>query len=336
MGIRSRLGAAWRGIAGKDSGGSVTSSLDLFREVYGGTASRSGVPVNWWDALQVTTVLACCRVRAEGTAQVPFRVYHETSGSRKVAYDHPLNKLISGRPNSWQTSFEFRETLSFHLDLTNNAFAFVNRVGIAREIREMIPIEPGRVRVVQMPDYRLRYFVRGKDGQEQEFGQDAMWHIRGASWNSWVGMDAVKMARNAIGLSISLEQGQSDAQKNGLQTSGIYSVKDNLSPEKFGFLSAWMDKHLPGGERSGKPMILDMEADFKRIAMSATDQQLIETRKHQIEEICRAIACGRSWWGTLAISPRRLRALNSSSWRTSFTRWRRSTRASNRAQTRRC
>lgn len=270
----------------KTTGTDITSSLDLFKEVYGSRLSAAGVPVTWWTALQVSTVLACARVRAEGFS-VPFRLYQETASGRVIAKDHPLHLIISRRPNNWQTSLEFLETVSFHLDLTFNAFVFVNRVGIKREIRELIPIEPGRVRVEQKNDYSLRYFVRGKSGAEQEFGSDAIWHLRGPSWNSWIGMDAIALARSAVGLASAIEQGQSDAQKNGPQTSAVYAVKDKLSPEKFGFLSGWMDKHLPGGERAGKPMILDMEADFKRIAMSASDQQLIETRKLQIEEICR-------------------------------------------------
>jgi HK97 family phage portal protein len=272
--------------AAKDQ--AITSSLELFKQVYGARLSEAGVPVNWNTALTVTTVLACCRVRAEGLS-VPFRLYQETGGGRKIAVDHPLHMRISRRPNGWQTSLEFLETISFHLDLTYNAYVFVNRVGIAREIRELIPIEPGRVRVEQRPDYSLRYFVRGKTGEEQEFGQDAIWHLRGPSWNSWIGMDPIGLTRNAIGLSLSLERGQSEGQKNGLQTSAVYSVKNQLDPEKFQFLSAWMDKHLPGGERAGKPMILDMDADIKNEIMSAVDQQLIETRKFQIEEICRAL-----------------------------------------------
>src|SRR5690606_27452958 len=37
----------------------------------------------------------------------------------------------------------------------------------------------------------------------------------------------------------------------------------------------------------GKPIIVDDAAKYASMAMSAVDQQLIETRKHQIEEICR-------------------------------------------------
>lgn len=284
MGLLSRWPLQWKSSAEK----SITTSLELFREVYGGRMSEAGIPVNWQTALQVTTILACARVRAEGLS-VPFRVYQEAGGGRKIATDHPLHMLISRKPNSWQTSLEFLETVSFHLDLTFNAYVFINRVGIAREIRELIPIEPGRVRAEQRDDYSLRYFVRGKNGAEQEFHQDAIWHLRGPSWNSWLGMDPIYMTRNAIGLAVALERGQSEGQKNALQTSAVYSVTDKLTPEKFNYLAGWMDQHLPGGDRAGKPMILDMGADLKSKIMSAVDQQLIETRKHQIEEMCRGM-----------------------------------------------
>lgn len=281
----------WWPLQWKSSSKEITSSLELFREVYGSRLSAAGTSVNWWTALQVTTVAACARVRAEGLS-VPFRVYQETGGGRKIATDHPLHLLISRRPNEWQTSLEFLETISFHLDLTFNAFVFVNRVGIARQIRELVPIEPGRMRVEPVRDrvgHHFRYWVRGQNGEEQEFPADAIWHLRGPSWVYGHGLDAIAMTRNAVGLSMALEQGQSDGQRNSPQTTAVYAVKDNLSPEKFAFLAAWMDKHLPGGERAGKPMILDMNAEFTRMALSAIDQQLIETRKFQIEEICRGM-----------------------------------------------
>lgn len=262
--------------------------LDLWKEIYGGRESKSGKTVNWQTAIEVATVLAICRVLADGTSQIPFRLYQDMGSSRRVATEKHLNTLVSRQPNSWMTSFEFRETSMFHLALANNAFAFVNRVGIAREIREIVPIEPGRVTVKQLDDYRLEYRIRGKGGVEQVFGQDAIWHQRGPSWNSWMGMDATKLARDAIGLSMALEEGQATFQSNGAKVSGLYSVEEALSPEQYGFLAAWIDKYGIGGERQNKPMILDRGAKFTPFTMTGVDAQLLETRKHQIEEICRA------------------------------------------------
>lgn len=251
--------------------------------------SDAGTVVTAQTALHVATVLACVRVIAEGVSQVPFRVYRrDADGGMGPAPEHPLFEKLYLRPNRFQTSFEFRETLMCHVLLTGAAYVFVNRVGRSREIKELVPLEPKRVQVKQRPDLSLEYEVTNDQGATKIFPQDAIWHLRGPSWNGWQGMDIVRLARDAIGLSMSLEQSQSEFQRNGAKTSGILSTKQKLSPERFAQLSAWLDKHLPGGERFGKPIIVDDDTHYSPTAMSAVDQQLIETRKHQIEEICRA------------------------------------------------
>lgn len=266
------------------------TSLELFREIYGGgRKSHAGTVVNLDIALEDAATHACMRVITEGVAQVSFHLIQETTGRRQTIYDG-LGNVIYRRPNPWQTSFEFRETIMMHLLLAGNAYVFVNRVGLAREVRELIPIEPRRVEVKQKPDYSIEYTVSNDNGERKVFGQDSIWHLRGPSWNSWMGLDAIKMARNAIGLSSSLEQGQSEFQKNGARTSGLLSVGDattKLTAEQFEQLSKWIDRHAIGGDRSGKALISDRGATYSPFTMNAVDQQLIETRKHQVEDVCR-------------------------------------------------
>lgn len=265
---------------------SVSSSLDLFREVFGGRTSRAGVTVNVETALETSVVLAVCRVLADGISQVPFKLFRETPGGSEVARDHALHDVLSLRPNPWQTSFEFRETLMMHLVLCGNAFVFVNRIGLDRRIIELVPIEPGKVTVKREEDYSLVYKVRGNNGSQTEFPDEAIWHLRGPSWNSWMGMDAVKLARNAIGLAISIEQSQADYQKNGAKTSGLFSVKNGLSPERYAQLRAWFEEEISKDD-GYRPMILDNDASYTPFSATSVDQQLLETRKHQVEEICR-------------------------------------------------
>lgn len=270
--------------------GRKDSTWKIFQEIYGaGRQTKSGVTVTVQRSLEVATVLACCKVIAEGIAQVPWRVMLERNGSRTVATDHSLYRVINRRPNIWQTSFEFRETLAFHLILCGNAYVFVNRVGTAREIVELLPLEPGRVEVKKLDSGILEYKVTADDGAQQVFSQDAIWHLRGPSWNGWMGMEAIKLAREAIGLAITTEEAHSTLHKNGAKVSGLLSLKEGVGIEKFEFLAAWLDKHSVGGDRENKPLILDLGADFKNMTMSGVDSQHLETRNHQIGEICRAL-----------------------------------------------
>lgn len=254
----------------------------------GGSQSRAGQAVTVHSALEVSTVLACCRVIAEGVAQVPWHLYRKTAKGRSAASDHSLDDCIAARPNKWQTSFELRETLVLHTLLAGNAFAFVNRIDGGTRVAELIPIEPSRVTVKRAADLTLSYRVTAEGGAQLDFPAEAIWHWRGPSWNSWLGLEATRLARNAIGLAMAIEGSQSDFQANGAQTSGALAVEEKLSPERFTFLSTWIDKHLPGGERASKPLVLDSAAKYYPYTMTGVDQQLVESRRMQVEEICRS------------------------------------------------
>ena len=265
------------------------SSLDLFREIYGGRTASTGVTVTWQRALEVSTVLSCCKVIAEGVAQVPFKVFRDDGSKvRDVATDHPLHWLIYRRPNKWQTSFEFRETIAFHVILTGNAYVFVGRVGRDREIRELVPLDPSLVKVEKTSDGRLRYTYSPINGPQTVFDQASIWHLKGPSWNAWMGMEPVKLAREAIGLAIAAESAHTELHKSGARVSGTYSIEGTLSKERYEFLNTYLDKYAMGGERAGKSMLLDQGAKWLQQQMSGVDAQHIETRGHQIEEICRA------------------------------------------------
>jgi HK97 family phage portal protein len=263
------------------------TSLELFREIYGGRTSMAGVSVTWQNALEVATVLACCRVIAEGIAQVPWKLYQDRPGAVRVpAVDHPLYNVIYRKPNRWQTSFEFRETIAFHLVLTGNAYVFMGKVGRARQVRELVPLPPELVTLDKRGDV-LTYRYQPIDGTSVEFAADTIWHIRGPSWNGYQGMDATKLVKEAIGLAIASESAHAEMHKSGARLSGVYTVEGALSKEKYEFLAAWLDKYAMNGDRAGKAMILDLGAKWTPQSMSGVDAQHLETRKHQIEEICR-------------------------------------------------
>ncbi|MCA3254940.1 phage portal protein [Bradyrhizobium sp.] len=250
-------------------------------------SSKSGQQVNYATALAVTTVLACCRVIAEGIAQVPCRLRKPKTGGGSVdATEHPLFRLLYRRPNFYQTAFEFWETLLFHLVLVGNAFVFISRVG--GRVHELLIIEPGKVIVKRRDDLSLEYQITGEDGSLRYIPASDIWHLRGPSWNSWMGMEAVKLAREAIGLSLALEEAHARLHQNGIQPSGIYSVEGTLKPEDHQKLVSWLKKSAAAAN-AGTPLVLDRAAKWMAQQMSGVDAQHVETRRLQIEENCRAL-----------------------------------------------
>jgi HK97 family phage portal protein len=251
--------------------------------------SKTGVQINTSRALEVATVLACARAIAEGVAQVPIKFYRIDAGTgrRVPLLSHPLLSLLARQPNPWQTSFEFRETLLFHLVLCGNAFVYVNRV--RGEVRELIPIEPGKVLVDRKPDMSLTYQITWDDGRSPILTTGDVWHLRGPSWNSWMGLEAIKLAREAIGLALATEEAHARLHKNGVRPSGVWSVDGALTEPQHEQLSRWIAKHYSGSDNGGKPLVMDRAAKWLQQTMSGVDAQHLETRKHQVEEICRAL-----------------------------------------------
>lgn len=263
-------------------------TLALWREIYGNRSSSSGKNINLQTAMQVATVFACARVIAEGIAQVPLKIYKESDDGKTRApnKDHPLYWLLYRQPNSFQTSYEYRETIGLHLAMTFRHYSFVNRTARGK-ILELIPLEPSRVTVRCSDDYTLTYEVTGKSGSVKTFPAEAIWHIRGPSWCGWEGLDALYIARDIVGLSISLEESQARFHANGSKPSGIYSIEGTLKPEQYVQLRDWIVREHAGSANSGIPMILDRNAKWLQQAMTGVDAQHLESRKYQCEEICR-------------------------------------------------
>lgn len=276
------MGFFSRAVAGQKA----LSTYDVFRGLIAGRISHSGKTVSADTAIQVSTVFACCRVIGEGIAQVPLKLMSETKAGRVPAKKNPLYDVLAFRPNAWQTSFEYREMLAWHVVLCGEHFSYINRRSNG-QILELIPFEPNQVVVTRSNGWGLTYDVRGKDGTINTFPASSIWHVRGPSWNSWQGLKPVELAREAIGLAMATEEAVGRLHRNGVQPSGVYSVEGALSEPQHKQLSDWIDRNNAGVENTGKTLILDRAAKWINTQMTGIDAQSLETRRFQIEEICR-------------------------------------------------
>lgn len=248
-----------------------------------GGKSRAGPNVNQQNFWRVSAALACIRARTKGMS-VPFKLFRETYEGDlkriKPAREHVLYDKVAARPNTWQTAFEFREQVELHLCL-GNAFVFKNFY--RGKVEEMFVLL--NVRAEQQEDMSCRYWVRGKSGQEREVPAANIWHLRGLSWDGFLGMDVLSMAREALGLSMALEESAANLHANGVRPSGTYSVEGSLSPEQHEKLVKWLKKEATSNQHA--PMVLDRNAKWLSQALTSVDAQHKEMRDQQIEEVCR-------------------------------------------------
>lgn len=268
----------------KSDGGVYERWLELLNI---GSKSKAGPSVNLQTAFRVSAAFACLSaISTRGCAQIPFKLmqdYQQDGLPRKrAARDHYLYDLVTAKPNGWQTSFEFKETLTLHAAL-GNAYVFKNMY--RGKVGEMIILDPGRVKACQNDDWSITYKVHGRDGTFMELAQDQIWHVRGMSWDGFMGMDMLNIAKEALGLSIALEESHSSLHANGIQPSGVYTVDAILNDEQHTKVVNWLKKQASAGV--GAPLVLDRGAKWLAQTMTGIDAQHKETRDHEITEVCR-------------------------------------------------
>jgi len=257
----------------------------FWQDIIAERKSTSGERVTWTTALSVPAAMRCGFVIADGVSTVPFKLMRRdpATGRREEATEHPLYWLFARAPSPFQTSQEFRESLTLHCVFAGNAYAFVNRV--RGKVAELILIPPHCVSVQQNPDYSRTYQVTGVEGASEMIPAEAIWHVRGHSWNGFTGLDMIYHLRNALGLAMATERAHAQRFGQGIQTTGLYAVKGKLDEAGYKRLSAWLNKQF-GGENAGAPMILDNDATFTPTEMRGVDAEHVATRQLQIEEIC--------------------------------------------------
>lgn len=261
---------------------------DIIAEMPSLGASKSGQSVNVASALRVAAVLSCVRVIAEGCAQVPLKLLRVDGKNKLEAIDHPLWDILHRKPNDITTSFALRETLIIHAALTGNGYAFISRNSVGK-VLELINIPPGAVTLEESKTMGEppRYKLTGKDGSAATLTTREILHLRGPSWDGIVGMDVIRQAREAIGLAMATEAAHARLHSNGARPGGLLSVEGTLNDEQFKRLRKWIADNYQGSDNAYETMILDRSSKWLPMAMSGVDAQHLETRRFQIEEVCR-------------------------------------------------
>lgn len=274
----------WSGWGRKSPNG----TLDLFREVYGYPDSRSGQSVTWQTAIQVMTVLACVRVISNGVAQVPWKTFRSRlDGGSDIAKDHWSYDLLHIAPNAFQTSFEYRQQLMWHLLLVGVHYSLKIRVRDGM-VKELLPLLPQWVTPKRHPDWTMTYKIQLPGRAAFEVSADEIWHLRGPSWDSCEALQPVKLAREAIGLAMAAEEHVARTLGQGGNINGVLEASGgNLTEEQIKLIRKQWEEAYSGPANAGKTAILN-NMKFAAISMKLVDAELMAERKFQVEQICQA------------------------------------------------
>lgn len=245
----------------------------------------TGKRVSSQQAMRLTAVFGCVRVLAESIGMLPCNLFRATEKGKEKATSERLYKLLSLKPNGYMTPQEFWELLVVCLCLRGNFYAY--KVKALGEVVELLPIDPGCVQPKLSSNWEPVYQVTFPDGTTDVLGQDDIWHVRILTLDGLVGLNPIAYAREAIALGLATEEHGSRLFQNGAVTSGVLRTEQTLTDEAYIRLKKDFEERHTGLGNAHRPMILEMGLDWKAMGLNAEDSQFLETRKFQLEEICR-------------------------------------------------
>lgn len=251
--------------------------------------SNSGRIVTERSAMQMTAVYACVRILSEAIAGLPLIVYrYGEAGSKEKATEHSLFHILHDEPNPEMTSFIWRETAMTHMLLWGNSYSQIirNRRG---EIISLYPLMPNRMQVDRDTNGKLyyEYQMQSDDGASVKQGtvrldpRDVL-HVPALGFDGLVGYSPIAMAKNAIGLSMAAEEYGAKFFAEGGTPKGILTMPGVIKNYEKARQS-WREGFTGGGNVA----LLEKGAEYHPVSINPQDAQFLETRKFQVDEICR-------------------------------------------------
>ena len=258
--------------------------------------SGSGKAVNATTAIQLSTVYACVRVISETVASLPLGVYEATDAGNRKATDHPLYRLLHDEPNTEMTSFILREVMLGHLLLWGNSYCQIIRTG-RNKITGLYPLLPDKMTVDRDKNGVLTYTYSTASGQTVVLAPADVLHIPGLGFDGVMGYSPIALEKNAIGLGIASEEYGSKFFSNGARPSGILTHPNTVKNPK-ALRESW-NAAYGGSSNANRVAILEEGMRFEPIAIPNNEAQFLETRKFQVDEICRIFRVPRHLVGNL-------------------------------------
>ncbi|MBK8745608.1 phage portal protein [Propionivibrio sp.] len=233
-------------------------------------------------AMQLSTVWSCVWLLANTIATLPFFVYTQKDGMRKLARDTMLWGILHNSPNSRMTPVEFWVAMLLNLFLRGNAYARIER----RKNGEAIALWPMAADQVQMHvlddgSIAYEYYI---GGNVAVLSEDSVLHIKEIG-NGNIGFARLDYMRATTTEAANAQKEASKLFANGGKPTGILMIDRVLKDDQRKAIKANF-ADLAEGDTS-RIKLLEADMKYQQINLTPQDQQLLDTRKFTVEEICR-------------------------------------------------
>lgn len=293
MNLLDNIAARWLGRRS-----SVANPSGWLVRMFGGRETKAGIRVSERTALTCGPLLAGVRILSETAAQLPLKVYRRLpGGGKEPAIDHPLYDVLALNPNPEYTSFEWRERVMADAVVWGNSYCQLIE-DFKGNVREIWPLDPGRMRVERAPDGGdKRYVYYRKTGNFGDYQQNEVMRVFSPHeilhvsllGDGLKGYSLVDLCAEAIGIALTAEEFAASFFAHDSVPPLIFESDQKLTAKDIELLrQGWEGEHK-GSARASRTGWTWGGMKSKLLERDLSKVGLKELRQFQVEEIARVL-----------------------------------------------
>lgn len=299
LGLTAAFGGTWN-----------TRDSDGWSFWGGGAPSKSGIRVNEMNALSVSSVWACVSLLANTVGVFPINLYQDNDdGTSVLVKGHPVVDLLSEPNPAFGKSVIFNTT-ELQRNLWGNGYIQVERRG--KNPVRLWALDSSCTAPYCAPTSRgIDFYATNFGGQSQQLAPEDVIHVRRPSPDARIGLNAIWLARETLGMAIAAEQFGSEFFKNEAKSGGVLVHPGKLSPTaKKNIKTSFEEQAISAATKEKEShgvKVLEEGMKFIPTTISPDESQFNMTREFLITEVARMYGVplmllqsiqGSTVWGT--------------------------------------
>ena len=250
--------------------------------------TESGIDVTQESMLGVSAVWAAVRTISESIGSLPVGLFTVQDSKRVEAANHPVHRLISEEPNPDMGPMVFHELMQANALMHGSGYALIERDSSKNPIA-LWPLPPAQVTPDRDDAGRPFYHfsARFADEKDEDYPASEIVQVLGPSLDGLTGYSLVQLAAESLGLTIALDRYASSYFGRNASPGGMIEHPSDLSEQaKQRLRESWERMHRGPGNQH-RVAVLDEGMKWVNTESKPNENQMIESRQHQVREVAR-------------------------------------------------
>lgn len=271
-------------------------------EWFGGGQRAAGMVVTPETAMRSTAVWRCVTLISGALMTQELGVYRSTpKGDFIRVHGHPMDRFLNREPNAEMTGPVFTENSAIQMLLRGNGY------GLIRQARNgtMTAVDfyfPWQVLPFRSLDRDIWYRFTNEDGSTEDHHASYVLHFKGPglSPDGIRALSPISHHAQSIGISLATRDYEAGQFERGLMTNDFFQFKEGVTADQRKDFKEYLRNKARGVANAHNPLLLEHGAEWKRVAVTAKDAQLLELLQYSVVDVCRIFGVPPNMAGEVA------------------------------------